>query len=157
MHGISQLGTNTPLIHVVQHLIPKTDYFVFPTLYDHTMGIWRSLVTTRPWIIPWQIRSDNGERSRHDHCVISLTTDDTQLRKTQTLQIVLKRPRSLHKVRTRHVHLNSHNFGHQNHTTTFLVWSSRRIPVIRSQKHICEVNELDYNPNTITWLAHTYE
>jgi hypothetical protein len=44
----------------------------------------RWVVRTRRWIL-----ETHGERSRHDHCVISLSMED---RKTQTLYIVLKMP-----------------------------------------------------------------
>ena len=53
---------------------------------------------------------------------------------------------------TRHVHLRSHNFGQQNHTTTSLVRPCNNVPVIRSQKHWYEAN----GPVIQTWFLFTH-
>ncbi len=101
---------------------------------------WRWLVSTRPWII--QIRSwgEITSRSLYDFAQHSATARHTLWKQCWKAHWLCTPP-------TRHVHLRSHKFGQQNHTTASLVRSCSNIPVITSHKHWYEVNGLVCHPN----------
>jgi hypothetical protein len=56
---------------------------------------------------------------------------------------------------TRHVHLRSHKFDQQNHTTASLVRSRNNNPVITSQKHWYESSGLGCHPNMMSFHTRT--
>ena len=117
-------------------------------LQDQGDSTWRWLVSTRPWII--QIRSW-GTITTPSLCDFAhhAAKEDTNFENSA------EKTMDIHRRPTRHVHLCSHTFDQQNHTTASLVRPCNSVPVMRSQNHWYHVNsktDLKTNGETNTFL-----